>query len=69
MRAEKEIEQAIVELKKDFDSSYLERGLLRPSIHGAIIALLYALEQRDLKDILEDKTDRFIDMTIRQQER
>lgn len=68
MRTQKEIEDAIVELKKTFDKSYLEDGLLRLSLHGAIMGLLFALGERELKEIVEDKTDDFIHMTITQQE-
>jgi len=69
MRTRKEIEEAIIKLKERFDTDWLFKHTLRFSMHGAIMGLLYALGERELQDVLEDKTDSFINMTIRQQEK
>ena len=49
-------------LKEIFDKSYLEEGKLRPTIHGAIMALAYALGEKELEDIITDKTDELMEL-------
>ena len=58
------IEELITRLKRIHDISYLKYGFLRPVVHGNIMALQLVIGKTSLEELLNDKTDYYVDMLI-----